>query len=330
MRELRLLGRHGPHLRLSDSDDAEYSLPISDELREALRNETAPAPQSAAMRPPVPAEPLRPKDIQQMLRAGATVEDVCALSGLPEQHVRRFEGPILAERAWTIQRAQSFPVGHRADSPTLGDMVIDRLATRQVHNVEWSATRETTNPWHVSAHYTVGGSAVVAQWEVNLSTRSVRALDDESRWLSETDASSPRSRRHFESSILYDVEDDGSFTPAEAEPEDTTDSFLEQLQSNRGVRHGEDDLLSEILSLEDRDVPAAHPPLSDPSAATDAQVLPLPARRRPARSSSEENTAGVEPEGQRDVEQPVERRPRTRGRRSVPSWDEIVFGSHPE
>ncbi len=302
--ELSFLGVEADALVLADGNGTRYTLPVTDELRHAVKQT-----------PRTPSEQVRtvsPKDIQQMLRAGASVEEVSDVSDLPVEHVRRYEGPVQAEKDWTVQQAQSFAVGHQPDSPSLGDLVVDRLATRQVTRVEWNATREGSEPWHVTAAYHVADTNAVATWEVDLATRSVRALDDEARWLSETDASSPRARRHLGSALLYDVDDDGAVTPAQ---EDETDVLLTQLHENRGRRS--EDLLSGFLD-EPEDIPAAHPRPSQAQEATDARILPMPTRA--AEPAPAEASAAPAPA-------PAEKKSR-RGRRSVPSWDEIVFGSH--
>lgn len=310
MRELTFIAVSDDTLEMADTEGERYSLALTEELRSALRE---------TRRTDVDeVREYRPKDIQQLLRSGVSVEEICERSGLPRSHVERYEGPVVAERNWTIESAHGFAVGHAPDSPTLGELVINRLATRNVAEIEWDATREGTGPWHVIARYTVADSPVEAAWEVDLSTRSVRALDDESRWLSETDASSPRARRHLAASVLYNSEDDGVFPPAVEEEDDSTDSLLRQLHSSRGVRQSEDDILANILD-DDDDIPAAHPRPSESHEARDAIVLPLPLMPEPEVQSAEQA-----PEA---VDEPTTRRPRARRRQSVPSWDEIVFGS---
>ncbi len=319
MREMTFVAINGDTLVMSDADGGRYSLPLSQDLRTALREASTSRGQGEEK------TEYRPKDIQQLLRAGSTVEEICELSSLPPSHVERYEGPVIAERNWAIESAHGFVIGHSSDSPTLGELVINRLATRNITDVEWDAVRQGTAPWHVIARYSAGGAPVEARWEADLSSRTARALDDESRWLSETDAGSPRARRHLGASVLYNSEDDGAFPPsvADAEPaEDPTDSLLRQLHTSRGVRQSEDDLLASILDGDD-DIPAAHPPMSAPHEATDAVVLPLPFSSASS-SSPAPASADSAPE---PPDEPTTRRPRSRRRQSVPSWDEIVFGN---
>lgn len=319
MVELKLTGLHpdGEHLTLTDPHGAQFTLAVTEELRAAVRRDRPLMEQIRAAQ-----QPVRPREIQAMLRAGSSVAEVAEVSGLPLDHIARYEGPVQAEQAWVVQQAQGLPVGRQPDSPVLGDLVVNRLATRAVkpEELEWSATRSGNAPWVVAVAFPVGTRTTEARWEVDLSARSLHALDDESRWLSETDSSSPRARR-FPVALppergevkVYNVEADGDLSEADPTP---TDDLLERLQSTRGTRlaledepfEGDEDLLSHLME----DVPGAHPAASDPESATDARVLPMPARQAGSESA------------------PVERRPRKPARRSVPSWDEIVFGSRNE
>ncbi|MGM0385807.1 MAG: septation protein SepH [Actinomycetota bacterium] len=327
MVELKMTGLHpdGEHLTLTGPDGMQYSLAVNDELRAAVRRDRPLMEQIRAAQ-----QPVRPREIQAMLRAGSSSAEVAEVSGLPLDHVERYEGPVQAEQAWVVQQAQAFPVGRQSDSPQLGDLVVDRLATRSVmpDDLQWSATRSGNAPWVLALTFPIGSRTAEARWEVDLSARSLHALDDESRWLSETDTSSPRARR-FPAALaaersdlkVYNVEADGDLTEAPARS--GTDDLLDRLQSTRGTRQpveeepleGDEDLLSHLM---DDDAPGAHPAASEPEAATDARVLPLPLRER----------AGDQPEDRPDPQ--PERRPRKPARRSVPSWDEIVFGSRNE
>src|ERR1700735_2625338 len=51
--------------------------------------------------------PLRPKEIQARIRAGETAEEIADAAGIPVERVRWFEGPVLAERAYIAEQAQS-------------------------------------------------------------------------------------------------------------------------------------------------------------------------------------------------------------------------------
>ncbi|TFI23146.1 DUF3071 domain-containing protein, partial [Micrococcus endophyticus] len=56
------------------------------------------------------AEPLSPREIQQRIRAGASVEQVARESGNAFSRIRTYGYPVLAERGWMAQQAQAVEV----------------------------------------------------------------------------------------------------------------------------------------------------------------------------------------------------------------------------
>ncbi|MDO5701475.1 MAG: septation protein SepH [Bowdeniella nasicola] len=321
----------GTQLVLRDEEGHTYQLPITAELRQAVRR---PRPVSPTAKPTTPPA-LRPRDIQSMLRAGLTVAEVADRGGVEEDYVRRYEGPIIAERNWAITQARECAVGHEVGAPTLGDLVVDRLADRGVRteDLEWNAFRDEGGPWHVTVRFTAGGKDREARWKLDLQTSTVRAVEEDARWLSETDTSTPRGRRHartFSDSLLGDGEETltrgGESESAQGRDSDEktpTESLLEQLARRRGRRHELEDtgLFDEEPVGE---VPPAHP--SRPEDAEDAVVLPFPGR---------EEDISTPGDGELDIPvpkvDPEPRKPKKKsGRRSVPSWDEIVFGGRSE
>lgn len=372
MSELRLVGLHddGEHVVLEGPDGQRFSLPIDDALRAAVRRDRPQLEQvRAEQRGVVP-----PREIQARIRAGATADEVADESGMPVAMVRRYEGPVLAEREHVAAQARGTRIGHDPGAPVLGDLVTDRLATRGVDgtSLRWDAFRGGAGPWTVEVAFDAAGATRSARWTFETATRTLRAVDDEARWLSETElAEGPIPRRHLAAvpGGVFDVEVDAALRPllaavdlpaqppAEPAPTpDATQALLDDLSDRRGVRQpvaGDDDEEDEGEEFEgfgpqhafDFDhpgatttgpVPAAHPPASRPDLATDAQVLELPAGARRTTPSEEDDPAAAAgadaPEADdaaEDVPPPLARRVR-RGRASVPSWDEIVFGAKPE
>lgn len=322
MVELELVGIHddGEHLVFADATNKRYQLAITEELRAAVRRDR---PQMEHLR----SSSLRPRDIQTLIRAGACAEEVAQQAGVSVDAVRRYEGPVLAEREFAAERARALRVSRTDDSPTLGDLVVDRLAARNVTDMAWDAYRPENEPWHITVRYRAGKQDFIASWEVNLASGVFTAIDDEARWLSEIDlADSPYRHLAPVEDRFYDVETDGGI-PNEVEFTDTsgtTDTILSELDAARGVHQPLDAEAHTEPTLWD-DPPAAHPPLSRPQDATDATVLQLPESADTGNDAEEQHTQHQESHAQ---EPPPERRRRNRrGRTSVPSWDEIVFGA---
>lgn len=185
MTELRFarISEDGGHLVLTGGDGEEFVVAVSDELRSAVRR----PPRSAAQLPEL-AAPATAKDVQAMLRAGGTVQEVADRTGWQTSRVERYEPPVRAERDYVTSLVRG--LSEEPDS-TFGDRVAERLAGRGVDADElvWDSYRSVaTNAWTVVCSFEAGGRARQAQWTFDPADRRAVPIDDESRWLSEEDS----------------------------------------------------------------------------------------------------------------------------------------------
>jgi len=366
MEELELVGLHedGEHLVLVRPDGGRFRVRIDETLRAAVRRDR---PQLEQLRAEG-AGTLSPREIQSRIRAGATTQEVADQSGLSVEHVRRYEGPVLAEREYVAEQARATRIGRDSGAPTLGDLVTDRLAARgvDVGSLSWDAARDASGPWVVLARFTAGDVHHEARWTFDQSARSVTADEDEARWLSETEiADEPVARRHlaavrdvvfdFDTTVAAAAAGRDATTEPEPDPVDETHTLLDDLRTRRGVRQAvevEDDEDADEFegfgpqhafdfSRLEESVPGAHP--ADADEAAEAVVLTAPVRPTyitalPAEARSVPADAPAAPAPAPEPEAPAaavgdeSERPRNnrRGRAKVPSWDEIVFGARPE
>ncbi len=186
MHDLRLVGVHedGEHLILTDTQGGRFLLPVDEPLRAAVRRDRAHLGQ---LQIEMDAG-LRPRDVQARIRAGRSAEEVAAMAGWSVEKVRRYEGPVLAEREHVAQLARAVPVRRRgAESATLGALVQRRLSARGVDTdrVLWDAWRPEDGSWVVALTFAAGGRERQACWHVDVLARTVNPADDEARWLSE-------------------------------------------------------------------------------------------------------------------------------------------------
>jgi hypothetical protein len=171
---------------------------------------------------------LRPRDVQALIRAGASSEEAASRAGWSVEKVHRYEGPILAERehvAGLAQRARLRPrTGVSSSSaPTLSARVTERLKARDVEvtDASWDSWRTEGGPWTVVLTFAAGGRQRQASWSFDLADRTVAAVDDEARWLSEEvqEAKGPipapklRPASGRETTV-YDLEAEGGLRPA--------------------------------------------------------------------------------------------------------------------
>lgn len=358
MRSLSLLGIHtdGEHLVLVDTDGERFLLPLDEELHSIVRQQRR---KVVAALSTSDAQDLRPRDIQTLIRGGASAQEVATSAGLDLAQVKRYEAPVLAERIYAARQAQETRVSPEKDAPALGELVIDRLATRGVSptSLSWDATRQPGENWLVHLEFVQDAKALEANWEFDHENRTLTALDEQARWLTETatpaGSDALLSRGHFR--FDFGSEADASPTtatkpvPAQSPETNATEALLDELNAARGTRLSvvtgdeEDDVSAmeaAIASGFAPDAETAPPAAPAPDAAADqpdADVLPLDAAKRQSSKTAQpptQNTEnGVLP-GMEDLQPnpaqpPADSAKHTtrRGRAAMPSWDEILFGS---
>ncbi|MFJ6728217.1 septation protein SepH [Streptomyces sp. NPDC091281] len=336
MPELRVVAvsNDGTRLVLKAADSTEYTLPIDERLRAAVRGDR---PRLGQIEIEVESH-LRPRDIQARIRAGATAEEVAQMAGIPVDRVRRFEGPVLAERAFMAERARKTPVRRPGENagPQLGEAVQERLTLRgaEKETVQWDSWRRDDGTWEVLLVYLVAGEPHSASWTYDPPRRLVQAVDDEARSLiGESDdlaapepsfpfvpriARLPRDRgmdRALDRPSLPAAPDPAEESGAERERDSLT-SLLEAVPSFRG------DMVVPDLPVEEPEEPGEEPEAEEPPApaasagSAYADVL-MP---RSVGSHRDRLVGSTDRQAEADGVRP--------GRRAaVPSWDEIVFGT---
>ncbi|MFE9728738.1 septation protein SepH [Streptomyces sp. NPDC005794] len=348
MPELRVVAvsNDGTRLVLKAADSTEYTLPIDERLRAAVRNDRARLGQIE-----IEVEShLRPRDIQARIRAGASAEEVAQFAGIPVDRVRRFEGPVLAERAFMAERARKTPVRRPGENtgPQLGEAVQERLLLRGAdrETVQWDSWRRDDGTWEVLLVYRVAAEPHSASWTYDPPRRLVQAVDDEARSLiGETDdvtaaepsfpfvpriARLPRDRpldraldRQIERPAPPAPEPEERFSGVSAGERDSLTSLLEAVPSFRG-----DMIVPERPSQPE-------PPALEPAPQQEAEADEPPAAAASAGAGSayadvlmpravaghrDRLTGTTDRQAEADGVRP--------GRRAaVPSWDEIVFGT---
>ncbi|MGL4175695.1 MAG: septation protein SepH [Dermatophilaceae bacterium] len=333
MQDLRLIGVHedGEHLLLSDADGGRFRLPLDEPLRAAARRDRARLGQLQ-----IEIEGgLRPREVQALIRRGLSAAEVAERAGWTVEKVRRFEGPVLAEREHVALVARRCVVGAGPDGPTaLDDRVDERLRSRgvDVDEVEWDSARDEKGVWRLSMTFAAGGRRRTATWIYEPLGGSVSPTDDEARWLSE-DAEpagipAPHAAGVRGELDVYDIDADGGVSRSAAEPSDPIDLMAAMREhSTRGRRRrrpspahtpGEDRPRTDALPLDDLSVDPADPPTPATS------DTPTPPPLEPAEHHPDDEPPPEKAEPTAGGRRPSSAR---KGRPSVPSWDDIVFGT---
>lgn len=341
MEQLKVIGTEEGALVLATESGDRFSLAVDDTLRHHLRvGQRAAEPRIAR---------ANPREVQAHIRAGLSAAEVADVLGVRVEDVRRYEGPVLAEREHIVGQALSVPVLLGAElepdaQPTFGAAVQAKLVDAGATGQRWTSWKDDSG-WIVKLEFVAGEVEHDARWgfdpkHSSLTPRNadatqlsrqgslpegliprLRALDvppvkDTSRF----DSGAFGPRRVAEPAADMPAPDVPAPTAAAVQeaaikraPDETVTSaetadLLEALRRRRGQR--------EPMPDASEGEPAAAPvALFDALEPGYEDAGPKPATEHANQSVSTEIPAETG---------------RRRGRTSMPSWDEIVFGARSE
>ncbi|MCD1285152.1 septation protein SepH [Brevibacterium sp. GP-SGM9] len=372
MRELILHGvdAEGAHLLLTDENGLQYRVALDDALYAAVRKDRAQVKADS---------PVRPRDIQAMIRGGMSAEDVIASTGADIEQVRTYERPALAERAHMAHTASRHPIysdhDPNGDPTPLIELCQTRLAMRDVdiETMDWDAWKQQDGNWYIQLSFTAADRVRTAGW--NYYRRSLTPIDDEASWLSgsgPTDTgpipnygSGTERRQTTEEVDVPPVPDTapaasthaatGDRGPESQSPRDhqaETGRILENLRKRR--RHEDEDesrtRLRAVTEDPETHPQGAHTAPGRPEAAGDDEVFAfedasahdpedpqVPTQEVGTFDDDNQLSLLNEPGVSEGADQYKDRggakgadsKPKSKknSRASIPSWDEIMFGS---
>lgn len=254
-------------------------------------------------------QPLSPREIQARVRAGATPQDVAAETGWPLDKVNRYAEPPLGERAYVAAQARAVEISRSRGGSSLEDSVSQRLDV-SIDDVAWDAYRTEDARWIVTAG--VDGR-IVGTWSFDPVGRSVHPQDESARALMGGGPSSVSDTRT--ASETHTTSDhDASSAPDAAESPESAES---QSPRPRLVSVTSDPVAS--TSDGHRPEPVVEQEASEVSGGSDSV------------GAAGDQTELLEPSDVSSAPRRAKRAKGKKGRASVPSWDEILFGaSRPE
>ncbi|WP_439593354.1 septation protein SepH [Microbacterium sp.] len=344
MEQLRVIATEDDKLILATESGERFALPVDESLRAELRRSRSDAASEA------PVNRASPREIQSHIRAGLSAEEVAQLLGARVEDVVRFERPVLAEREHIVGQALAVPVLLATDldgdpHPTFGAAVRTKLAEAGASGERWTSWKEPTG-WVVKLEFTANDIDHDARWGFDPRRGTLSPQNSDATQLSRQgslpegliprlraldsrngEATPQKDDSRFDSGAfgprrIPDADLDSPELPAPVAPavqqaaikratEPTVTSaetadLLEALRRRRGQR--------EPLPGVDEVAPTR---TSAPVALFDALEPGYDENETP----DDEDDARLEPVAV------AEAAGRRKGRSSMPSWDEIVFGA---
>lgn len=161
MDDIRLFDTDGDYLVLEAQDGQKYRLLIDDMIRSSVKRE--PIQQLDTIT-------ITPREIQDEIRNGATIEVLVKRSGASFEYIEKFAAPVIDELSHIVELALSIRLTIAGDrySDTnqieFGEIIGNRLATSGATAITWRAKRAEFGTWHVTASYRMNDSEGEAVW----------------------------------------------------------------------------------------------------------------------------------------------------------------------
>lgn len=320
MREMKIVDVNGSVLIVSDDEGNEHSVTVDETSLRRLRTSTS----SEAPR-------VSPREIQSHLRSGLSIEEVSALTGATTEQIQRYEGPVQAEKDFIISSAQSVPTQHHVERDTgsitsdFGSLLTLRLSELGASSQRWATWRDENGTWILKLEFASNGIDHDARWAFDPKKRTLQPLNSDATTLSQkgdlTSGLIPKLRAVHTDAIAdtviinHTVAETSEEEPHEEVREESangsspTADLLEALRKRRTERE------STPAWLRD-DVAQSKDKVSDAS-------------REPGDTVTlDDSLQFTEPFNAPEPQSPQDSQPQGRkGRTSLPSWDDIVFGT---
>ena len=318
MKDIRFLGSDGDFLLLEDSEGQKFRLLLDESIRRSIKND---------QNPRLDQPTLTPREIQEEIRVGRSIDDIVRASGAAVDYVMKFAQPVLDELNHAVLNALTVRLevpGDRFNEPTtreFGEIIKARLAASGAGIERWSALKAPDHGFYLYCEFELDGDQKKATWSYDPKRLALVPEDSLAISLSTSERMSPPAPKlktvqnpvPDSTPNLPDTVDLARTLPqpivaksepvsASVEPISETADLLEALRKKRGERES---------SETEQHVPQT-------------EFLSL------VPDVAEETTEGQEvspPQPVVESEQPTAPK---RGRASIPSWDEIVFGTKTE
>lgn len=159
MADLRITGVSNNQLELQAPDGSRHYLEITPDLLKALKSRDLTLPKNVS-----------PREIQQLVRLGASLEQVAAKTGADPDLIARFAKPIVAELQHVVNLARGIRLslaGDRFAEPMLvefGTIMDERLANNGAKEITWAAKKSLDGEWLVTVSFTTSAGEGTATW----------------------------------------------------------------------------------------------------------------------------------------------------------------------
>lgn len=291
--------------------------------------------------------------IQALIRAGMTPEQVAQRYHVSETQVRRFSASVETEKQYAIEQFLLVPAPKQSNMRTLADLIERTLAKAHIgmETIKWHATRRGLEPWRISAEFKTATRTIKAGWTWNMHDNTVTCVNPSAHLLlgeQQLNASQHANaeRSAFAGSYRDTIALNMPFAHDEL-PGNSIRSARIEREVSQWDTTDETETAHEKRNTADTAILVAQTPRDpeNPSAARKQKTLAISEQKQETTTASPTITAETQPPTQDSqptqneqldhTDQTSEAKPevqsrdhhkRHNGRSAIPSWDEILFG----
>ena len=175
------LSDDGSKFVLKDENGNEFALDLDEKTRDAARNWKKRPKASVHDKD----HELTVAEIQARIRAGIAAEDLALISSIPLERIKRFEPPVLQERYWISKRARETEIRRAHGSAEFDEIVQTRIlhGGGDIESTKWDAWRREDGRWNIACSFIGKKGETEAHWAFDPDVATIAPLDDVARWL---------------------------------------------------------------------------------------------------------------------------------------------------
>jgi hypothetical protein len=302
------LSDDGTKIVLKDEKGNEFALDLDEKTRDAARNWRKRPKASVHDRD----HELSVAEIQARIRSGIASEDLAQVSSIPLERIKRFEPPVLQERYWISKRARETEIRRAHGSAAFDEIVQTRIlhGGGDIESTKWDAWKREDGRWNIACSFVGRKGDTEAHWAYDPDVSTIAPLDDVARWLLDVTPDMPQNQtvEHVAPKLV------------------SVPTIVEELPkwvTPEGVKQD----VSNTVPIPKQE-PVAQPVIAQ--VAKTAPLIPTP-QPAPIINVVEEVVVVEEIVVEEIIDEPIavndSPKPAKGKRASIPSWDEILFGS---
>ncbi|MEY4366666.1 MAG: hypothetical protein RLZ28_81 [Actinomycetota bacterium] len=165
MEDLRLLAIEHDFVLLESSSGEKFRVALDENLRRAARQD----------RPLTAIESsVSPREVQDLVRSGQSIDDVVAKTGAPLSYVEKFAAPVLDEISHILKSALAVRLSlsnDRFGEPTqieFGALIREKLDSLGASDAAWTARKVEGGSWQIRCDFQLQSNGSLAIWSFDL------------------------------------------------------------------------------------------------------------------------------------------------------------------